>query len=69
MEFYRFRKISSLLGEFQELENNEIYFASPKNSMTRWKVIEIFIGRVISLRGKISLGTIFYVSNGCALAI
>ena len=30
MEFYRFRKISSLLGEFQELENNEIYFASPE---------------------------------------
>lgn len=32
MEFYRFRKISSLLGEFQELENNEIYFCLPRRT-------------------------------------
>ncbi|MUL01112.1 DUF2971 domain-containing protein [Aliivibrio fischeri] len=30
-EFYRFRKISSLLGEFQELENQSIYFADPES--------------------------------------
>jgi hypothetical protein len=27
---YRFRKIESLIGQFQELENQEIYFASPE---------------------------------------
>jgi hypothetical protein len=27
---YRFRKTDKLLGEFQELENQEIYFASPE---------------------------------------
>lgn len=28
-EFYRFRRISSLIGEFKELENQSIYFAEP----------------------------------------
>ena len=28
-EFYRFRRISSLIGEFNELENQSIYFAEP----------------------------------------
>jgi hypothetical protein len=28
-EFYRFRRISSLIGEFKKLENQSIYFAEP----------------------------------------
>lgn len=28
-EFYRFRRINSLIGEFKELENQSIYFAEP----------------------------------------
>ncbi|MBB1345189.1 DUF2971 domain-containing protein [Pseudoalteromonas sp. SG45-2] len=29
-EFYRFRRINSLIGEFKELENQSIYFAEPE---------------------------------------
>lgn len=29
-EFFRFRSINSLLGEYQELEKQTIYFASPE---------------------------------------
>lgn len=29
-EFYRFRSISSLIGNFEELENQSIYFAEPQ---------------------------------------
>lgn len=30
-EFYRFRRINSLIGEFEELENQSIYFAEPES--------------------------------------
>ncbi|WP_432459231.1 DUF2971 domain-containing protein [Agarivorans sp. QJM3NY_25] len=30
-EFYRFRRISSLIGEFEELKNQSIYFAEPES--------------------------------------
>ena len=30
-EFYRFRRIKSLIGEFKELENQSIYFADPES--------------------------------------
>src|SRR5690606_29889412 len=29
--FYRFRRINSLLGEFEELENQSTYFAEPES--------------------------------------
>lgn len=29
MKFYRFRSLDNLLGKYKELENQEIYFASP----------------------------------------
>ena len=37
MEIYRFRSMENLLGEYQELENKTIYFASPDQLTNRRK--------------------------------
>jgi hypothetical protein len=59
-EFYKLRNLKSLF-EFKELENKEIYFASPKELSYPMERFKDLIFNEDKLFGETFLNTIFYV--------
>ncbi len=52
---YRFRTADSLLDRFNELERQEIYFASPTELNDPMEGFKIFFGKATRLSGRTSL--------------
>jgi hypothetical protein len=56
-EFFRFRSVEKLLdSQFQELERQSLFFASPEQLNDPWKAIVRSSGRAIGSSGPISSG-------------
>ncbi len=61
MTFYRFRSVEAFLGEFQELERQEIYCAAELGACVSWVLIKSHAfndgnKRIVYLMGKPACG-------------